>query len=108
MVSGFQEKITVTPPNGCAREISAIVEREDPNPQMMGGGFTDTTDGIRPFPANGVRFHISNDHEKGLTTVKEGYLKVSLPIRVGESPSELTVTQILSQDCGMFFLEAVK
>lgn len=108
MNSGFQETITVTAPGEASRIILAVVEREDPNPQLIGGGFGSKSDGVRPFPGNGVRLFIKNDPEKGLTSIKEGYLTVDLPIRLGESNSTLTVTTILKQDLGSFYLEAVK
>lgn len=93
----FAESITYTPHNELSKTIKAVIDRSPVRPVERGG---------RPSPVNIVEIWIANHATDGVTSVKERFDKVSLPLREGGAAVDLRITKVIEQDAGLWRLEA--
>ena len=102
MESGFSEWIDITPHGGTKIRIKAVVDRSKPNPHPT------STRKQASIGINGVKLTIYNHTTKGVTSIKENFTLVTLPLRVGDTPAQMSVKKILDHDSGVWVLEAEK
>lgn len=95
----FAETIAYTPKGGAAKSIKAIVERKRISPASEDTGRT---------LIDQVEIFIANDATYGVTSINKGGDTVSLPERIGGSNITWSVTDILSQDPGIWHLLITK
>lgn len=97
---GFAEEITYTPHEELGKTMIAIVERSPAtNPQLADMG-------PRSLKTNRIELWIANSATLGVTSVKKGFDRVTLPFPENGPNVEFTVTKVLNSDPGMFHVEA--
>ena len=92
---GFGESIVYTPRGGSARTVNAIVVRRIPG---------QLDEAPSESLAEDIEVHIRNHDTEGVTRVNLGGDMVTLARRIGETPVELQVYQIIDHDTGMWHL----
>lgn len=94
------EAVLCTPAGQASFARRAIVDRR-PAPQADGPPGMKRLDNV-------IHLSFANDPDVGLTSVKPGFFTVTLPWRVGDTPTELVVTKVLAVDEMGWKLEATK
>lgn len=94
-VDEFAEAIVYTPKNGTPKSIKAIVERRRVSPAGEDSG---------RVLENQAEIFIANNATYGVTSIKKGEDKVSLPERLGQADINWIVADVLGQDDGMWRL----
>ncbi len=94
-VNDFAETVVYTPAYGTQRPIAAVVIREA----------WETNDSGKEVPV--VEVHVANDPESGIDAqhLKVGTEYLTFALRVGQTPTQRTITRVLSNDEGMLVLE---
>ncbi len=62
----------------------------------------------RAFLGNKLEFYISKDGTDGIASVQVRLDKVAIPIRKGDTATDMLVTKILSETPAMWHLEATE
>ena len=95
--STFGETGTYYPFGGDAREIAAIVNRQEPA----------ELDGAPHGAAPKLTIDVENDATTGISSSEVNTMKdeYKLPVRIGETAQKRLIIEILSQDAGRMKLE---
>lgn len=91
----FAENIAYTQKGGTAKNIKAVIERKRLSPASEDSGRT---------LIDQVEIIIANDATYGMTSINKGGDMVSLPERIGGGNITYIVSDILSQDEGLWHL----
>lgn len=91
----FAENITYTPRDAAARAVKAVVVRSPAE--------ADPESNVRVL-RNQCEVYVANDSSEGVTSVTEGYDKVSFAEHVGGSVRDWAVVRVIDNDSGMWHL----
>lgn len=99
ILADFGESIVYTPQGQAPRTITAIIERFPLRQDALGG---------RPVVVNAIELWFPNDPATGLTTVKDGFDRVTLKMNQDDAAArELRVSKIMGDsDAGLWHVEA--
>lgn len=91
----FAETVIYSPYLGEARPIAAVVIRDG----------WETNDSNKEVPV--LEVHVANDPDSGIACeqLRVGAEYLTLPLRIGQTPTKRTITRIISNDEGMLVLE---
>lgn len=97
---GAGETITYYPYQGTPRVIPAVVDRQAPEPEFVGGG---------EVPAQRYRVFVAQSATDGLTDPNEGFDTLDIKVQPGDlQPATFRLTRVLTREAGAFSLEVVR